>query len=326
MNEVNKNTSPAITVIICMYKGEETVSRMIDCVLNQTFKDFELILVDDGSPDRCGDIADEYALQDSRVRVLHKPNGGLADARNKALEIAKGEYTVQFDQDDWVDLNCLEEMYEKALQEDADMLICDNYRNDGNAQFYGSQKPLSLDAQSVLKEMIIGRQYGYCWNKLIRLKKYRDYDVVYPVEFYGCEDQYGLCQLLKHDIKIAHLEKAFYHYVTNPESLSRYYDEKTYHNDLVMRDMFVDLMRDTPFKDLVYQRKTSYIFGRAFMFGKDHFSSKDFTNAFLKDKDVVFSVPRKKSFNYLYRLAFSGHYQLARWLYGVLFSIKQLFK
>ena len=82
---------PSITVIICMYKGEATVSRMIDCVLNQTFKDFELILVDDGSPDRCGEIAEEYAKKDSRVRVLHKPNGGLADARNKALAIAQGK-------------------------------------------------------------------------------------------------------------------------------------------------------------------------------------------------------------------------------------------
>lgn len=97
MNKVN-NDNPTISVVICMYKGETTVSRMIDCVLNQTFEDFELILVDDGSPDRCGEIADDYASKDERVHVLHKTNGGLADARNKALEIAKGEYTIQFDQ------------------------------------------------------------------------------------------------------------------------------------------------------------------------------------------------------------------------------------
>ena len=107
MTDIN----PAITVIICMYKGEATVCRMIDCVLNQTFKDFELILVNDGSPDRCGEIADEYAQKDNRVRVLHKPNGGLADARNHALDIARGEYTIQFDQDDWVEPDCLEGMY-----------------------------------------------------------------------------------------------------------------------------------------------------------------------------------------------------------------------
>ena len=70
MTDIN----PAITVIICMYKGEATVCRMIDCVLNQTFKDFELILVDDGSPDRCGEIADEYSKKDNTVYVLEKMN------------------------------------------------------------------------------------------------------------------------------------------------------------------------------------------------------------------------------------------------------------
>ena len=326
MNEVNKNTSPAITVIICMYKGEETVSRMIDCVLNQTLRDFELILVDDGSPDKCGEIAEEYAQKDERVRVLHKPNGGLADARNKALEIAKGEYTIQFDQDDWVELNCLEEMYAEAKKQDADMLICDNFRNDGKKQFYGSQKPTKLEPQSVLRDVITGKLYGYCWNKLIRLSIYKQFDIKYPIEFYGCEDQYGMCQILKHDIKVAHLEKAYYHYVTYPDSLSRHYDEKTYQNDLVMRDMFVDLLADTPFMDLVYERKTSYMFGRAFMFGKKFFSSKQFVDSFKEDEPIVFYVPRKKSFNRLYKLAFNGHYQLARCLYGLLFSLKQFFK
>jgi len=321
-----QNHKIPITVIINMYKGEATVSRMIDCVLNQTFRDFELILVDDGSPDRCGEIADEYSKKDNRVRVLHKPNGGLADARNHALDIARGEYTIQFDQDDWVELNCLEEMYAEAKRQDADMLICDNFRNDGNKQFYGSQKPSSLDAESVLGDLIKGKIYGYCWNKLIRLDVYRIYNIKFPIEFYGCEDQYGMCKILKNNINIVHLEKAYYHYVTYPDSLSRHYDENTYQNDLLMRDMFVSLLKDTPYNDLVYQRKTSYMFGRAFMFGYDYFSSKSFLETFKQYKDVVFSVSRQKSFNLLYQLSFMGHYKFARILYGILFKIKQVFK
>lgn len=318
--------TPAISVIMAMYKGAATVSRMIDCVLKQTFKDFELILVDDGSPDRCGEIAEEYAQKDGRVRVLHKSNGGLADARNHALEIAKGEYTIQFDQDDWVDLNCLEEMYEKAREENADMVICDNYRNDGNKQFYGMQKPSSLASDSVLKDILTGKLFGYCWNKLIRLDVYKKYDVKFPIEFYGCEDQYGMCVMLKNNIRVAYLPKAFYHYVTYPDSLSRHYDEKTYKNDLVMRDMFVRLLSDTGLKDLAFERKTSFMFGRAFMFGQQCFSSKKFVEVFGEVEQIVFSVPRKKSFNILYKLAFRGHYRLARKLYGFLFSLKQSFK
>lgn len=317
---------PCITVIICMYKGEATVSRMIDCVLNQTFKDFELILVDDGSPDRCGEIAEEYAKKDSRVRVLHKPNGGLADARNKALAIAQGEYTIQFDQDDWVELNCLEELYAKAKEEDADMLICDNFRNDGKVEFYGSQKPTDMDHQVVMKDILVGKLYGYCWNKLIRLDVYKKYGILFPTEFYGCEDQYGMCVMLKNEIKVSYLPQAYYHYVTYPDSLSRHYDEKTYQNDLVMRDMFVKLFSGTPYKELAFERKTSFMFGRAFTFGRKFFTSKQFLETFGEYEQIVFAVPRKKSFNLLYNLAFRGNYQLARTIYGFLFTLKQIIK
>jgi len=318
--------NPAITVIICMYKGEATVCRMIDCVLNQTFKDFELILVDDGSPDRCGEIADEYSKKDNRVRVLHKPNGGLADARNHALDIARGEYTIQFDQDDWVEPDCLEGMYAKAKRQDADMLICDNYRDDGNRQLYGSQKPSQLDSQSILKDVIDGKIYGYCWNKLIRLDVYKKYNIKFPIEFYGCEDQYGMCKILKHDIKIVHLENAYYHYVTYPDSLSRHYDENTYQNDLLMRDMFVNLLKDTSYYDSVKRRKTMHIIGRAFMFGKKHFSSLEFVNSFRQYESLVMEETNSKLYHFFYWLSFRGHYQMAITLYSWLFEFKQCIK
>lgn len=322
MNEINK-TSPAVTVIICMYKGEATVSRMIDCVLNQTYRDFELILVDDGSPDRCGEIAEKYAQKDSRVRVLHKHNGGLADARNKALEIATGEYTIQFDQDDWVELNCLEEMYAKAKEEDADMLICDYYYNDQYRQSYGKQTPTVLDHWSVLEDIVSGRLFGYCWNKLIRLDVYKEYEVVFPIEFYGCEDQYGMCQILKHDVKIAYLAKAFCHYVYVQGSLSRHYDERTYQNDLMVRDMFTTLLKGTPSEDTAYKCKSSAIISRAFLFGQFFYSSKTFKRQFTQYRDYVSTSSIE---GWLIHLSLKGYYQLARCLFGWLFNVKQVYK
>lgn len=314
---------PSISVIICMYKGEATVRRMIDCVLNQTFKDFELILVDDGSPDRCGEIADEYATKDPKVRVLHKPNGGLADARNKALEIAKGEYTIQFDQDDWVELNCLEEMYAKAKEDDADMLICDYYHNDEYRQTYAKQTPTALDHWSVLEDIVSGRLYGYCWNKLIKLDAYKRFDVKFPIEFYGCEDQYGMCQLLKHDVIISYLSKAYCHYVVGNDSLSRYYDEKTFENDLLIRNMFVDLLSDTSYKNLIFKRKTNFLVTRAFMYGNKCFTSKRFVDEFAKYESLVLSIPRVKLYNAFYRMSFKGYYRFARMLFEWLYSLKQ---
>lgn len=315
--------NPAVTVIICMYKGEATVSRMIDCVLNQTLGDFELILVDDGSPDSCGEIADNYAQKDERVRVLHKPNGGLADARNKALDIAKGEYTIQFDQDDWVELSCLEEMYAKAKDENADMLICDYYHNDKYRQTYAKQAPTALDHWSVLEDVVTGRLYGYCWNKLIKFEVYKKYGVKFPTEFYGCEDQYGMCHMLKHDIKISYLPKAFCHYVYVQGSLSRHYDEKTFKNDILARDMFTGLLQGTPSEKSVYKEKTSTIFVRAFLFGKKFYNSKEFKNTFSEYYPSVTSSGINK---FLYRLSYKGYYFFARNIFQVLFDVKQFFK
>lgn len=322
MSKINK-PSPAITVIICMYKGEAMVRRMIHCVLNQTFKDFELILVDDGSPDRCGKIAEEYARKDSKVRVLHKSNGGLADARNKALEIATGEYTIQFDQDDWVELNCLGEMYAKAKEDHADMLICDYYHNDEYRQSYGKQTPTALDHWSVLEDVVSGKLYGYCWNKLIRLNIYKKYDVKFPIEFYGCEDQYGMCQILKHDVRISYLPKAYCHYVYVQGSLSRHYDERTYQNDVLVREMFTSLLKGTPSEETAYRCKSSAIISRAFLFGKNYYSSKTFKTLFAQYKEFVSSSSIESK---LIRLSLKGYYQPARRLYGGLFNVKQVYK
>lgn len=312
-----------ITVIINMYKGQATVSRMIDCVLNQTFTDFELILVDDGSPDRCGEIAEEYARKDSRVRVLHKPNGGLADSRNHALDIAQGEYTIQFDQDDWLELNCLEEMFAAAKNADADMLICDIYRNDQYCQKYVKQKPTALDHWSVLEDLITGRIFGYCWNKMIRLDAYKKTGAKFPIEFYGCEDQYGMCQLLKHDLQVAYLPKAFCHYYYVQGSLSHHYDEKTFENDLLVREMFSSFLKDTPLGELAYSCKSSAIFTRAYLFGQSQYSSSEFSSKFLDFYPYVKASGIEKV---LYAMANKGKYRFSRVLFSILFGIKQIFK
>lgn len=100
-----------LSIIVPVYNVETYLPRCIDSILQQTFKDFELILVDDGSPDACGKICDEYALQDKRVKVVHKENGGLSDARNAGLDVARGEYIGFVDSDDRIS----PEMYEKLI-------------------------------------------------------------------------------------------------------------------------------------------------------------------------------------------------------------------
>ena len=92
-----------ISIIVPVYNVEQYLSRCVDSLVNQTYHNIEIILVDDGSPDRSGEICDEYAKKDKRVKVIHQSNGGLSDARNTALDIAKGDYLMFVDSDDWIE-------------------------------------------------------------------------------------------------------------------------------------------------------------------------------------------------------------------------------
>ena len=93
---------PLISIIVPIYNVEAYLAKCINSIINQTYGNLEIFLVDDGSPDRCGLICDEYAKQDARIKVIHKKNGGLSDARNVAIDVAKGEYITFVDSDDYV--------------------------------------------------------------------------------------------------------------------------------------------------------------------------------------------------------------------------------
>lgn len=112
-----------ITVIVPIYKVEKYLRKCVDSILAQTFTDYELILVDDGSPDGCPQICDEYQTQDARIQVIHKKNGGLSDARNAALDIAVGKYITFVDSDDWITPDALASMRESLIRTDSDMAI-----------------------------------------------------------------------------------------------------------------------------------------------------------------------------------------------------------
>lgn len=121
MGGLNK---PAITIIMLIYNRETLVSRAIESVLAQTFADFEYIIVNNGSSDRSGVIADEYAQKNSRIRVLHRARGNIGSGRNAGLDAAKGEYIAFIDDDDWVEPDFLEFLYNLATENNADVAIC----------------------------------------------------------------------------------------------------------------------------------------------------------------------------------------------------------
>ena len=158
--------SPKISIIVPVYKAEKYLYRCVDSILAQTFSFFEVLLIDDGSPDNSGKICDEYALLDSRVRVFHKENGGVSSARQLGIDNVQGEYTIHVDPDDWIEPQMLEELYVKAVVEKADMVICDFIFDYPDRQVYVNQKPSSLAHEIVLCELF-QHLHGSCCNKML---------------------------------------------------------------------------------------------------------------------------------------------------------------
>lgn len=207
---------PKISIIVAVYKAEPYIRRCINSILDQTFTDFELLLIDDGSPDRSGEICEEYAKQDRRIRVFHKENGGVSSSRQLGIEKAQGEYSIHADPDDWIEPDMLENMYAEAIKNNADMVICDFYRDKANQTIYVSQEVTA----DVIKELF-QQLHGSCWNKLVKQVCYNKFKVSFPVGLDYCEDFITNMRLLVHDINVVYLPKAFYHYVENYTSITR---------------------------------------------------------------------------------------------------------
>lgn len=300
----------AISVIVPIYKAEKTIRRCVDSLLNQTFSDFEILLIDDGSPDRCSEICDEYAIKDKCIRVLHKKNGGVSSARQCGVDNACGEYTIHADPDDWVEPEMLEQLYLKVKETDADMVICDYYEDCMDLSKYCKQQPSSLDHLSVLHDLFTFI-HGSTWNKLIRRDCYKRYNVKFPLELSLWEDQYVIAALLKNDIKVAYLPIAFYHYIRNVDrsSLSLRYTDKSYDEDVRAMQLFEKLLHDTSIVYMVNNIKGYSIVAHAFFGGKDLYSSREFRKRFLEYKRFTYSVDAPSIDKVLIYLSCLGLYQ-----------------
>lgn len=158
--------TPKVSVIVPAFNAEKYLARCLRSVSDQTMPDFECIVIDDGSMDKTGEIAEGFAEKDTRFRVIHQDNGGLSVARQTGIDAATGIYTIQFDADDWVEATILEELLIEAEEKKADMVICDINCIIPTGQFLWCQKPTSLETNVVLGEMM-RRLYGSLCNKLI---------------------------------------------------------------------------------------------------------------------------------------------------------------
>ena len=210
---------PLISVIVPVYKVEKYLHKCVDSILVQTFRDFELFLVDDGSPDSCGKICDEYAEKDDRIIVIHKENGGLSDARNVAIDRAKGDYLTFIDSDDYVAPDYLESLYYALSQTDSDIAITNITTFDENGQ-YDNEFYRITDKIEVLEGKDIFSTI-YRPNACAKLyKRYIFYDIRYPVgRLY--EDAFVYYDVLSKANRIVLTGANSYYYLVRDDSIMR---------------------------------------------------------------------------------------------------------
>lgn len=216
------NIKPKISVIVPVYKVEKYLKRCVDSILNQTYKNFELLLVDDGSPDSCGKICDDYSKIDDRVKVIHKKNGGLSSARNAGIKASSGDYLNFVDSDDWLELDCLEYLLKLLLKTDADFAMAENIRNNDEVlktkKETVKEKVLSQkDFLSLFFKINTQKNVQYAWAKLYKKNLFDN--IKYP-EGLTDEDVPATFTLILASEKIAYSNKIVYHYFINPNSIT----------------------------------------------------------------------------------------------------------
>ena len=218
-----------VSIIVPVYKAEKYIHQCIDSLLTQTYSNIEVILVDDGSPDNCGAICDEYAAKDCRVKVIHQQNGGVSVARQTGIDHATGEYSIHADPDDWVEPNMIEELVTKAVADNADMVICDFYRESKSDRIHVCQNPGDdLSASAVLRKILSQQLHGSCWNKLVNRSRIEGIGFT-PEDLCILEDELYNIRILTRSIKVTYLPKALYHYrIDNEDSLCNTISDKSF--------------------------------------------------------------------------------------------------
>lgn len=202
-----------ISIVVCVYNAEKYIHKCLNSLVQQTYKNIEIIIIDDGSPDGCPLICEEYAANDSRIKLVHQKNAGYGAARNKGISMAAGEFIGFVDPDDWIDLNMIKGMVEAINANDADIVICDwqTFTNDDerNGELHTQNIDNSWTFEKIRDEFLLDNYPNFLCNKLFALKLF-DGLTIPPDIVLG--DLYVCAELFVRSSKIFYVPKGYYCY------------------------------------------------------------------------------------------------------------------
>lgn len=210
------NKVPEISIVVAVYKAEAYIRRCLDSILAQTFTDYEVIMVDDGSPDNSGEICEEYARRDSRFKVVHKENGGVGSARKVGMEHSRGRYSSHIDPDDWVEPTFLELLHKAAEENNADIAICNVVKEFGDRQEIchpmESRKnalPLLRDGKYAIFDALYSSNLA---NKLVKMGLYKKNRIEFGTNLMRGEDTEVYFKLINCSERVCYIPDVLYHY------------------------------------------------------------------------------------------------------------------
>lgn len=295
--------TPLISIIVPCYNVEAYLPKCVDSILSQTYPNLEIILVDDGSPDCCGEICDEYARKDSRVKVIHKPNGGLVSARNAGYDAATGDWIMYIDGDDRIDANTCERMMDAVIKyPDVDIVFWKCSVELGDKSIKGKWEWPCRDAEKLYegeecRELArntlvykAGIATAYC--KMIRTDYAKKHNIRHDDRLkQGAEGLEFSLRAFYYADKALFVNAYSYHYLFNPDSISKKIDEK---NTQYLIDCFNVIQEDIEkfdnkqaFTEALYQR-VAYVLIAIAMSTYFHPANKDSLSVKIKKySDVI---------------------------------------
>jgi glycosyltransferase involved in cell wall biosynthesis len=217
--DFNASKDFLISVVVPIYNVAAYLRKCVDSILAQTHQNLEVILVDDGSPDECPAICEEYAKKDARIKVVHKQNGGLASARNAGIDIAQGEYLGFVDSDDWVDADMFELLLQANLENGTDIAVCGHIKESESHSEVSTHEAQVIEAKDYCKLNLQGKCSGMFWDKLYHKNIFDEFR---PQEIYSSEDLLALPAVMERAHKVSVISATPYHFIQRMGSLSRH--------------------------------------------------------------------------------------------------------
>lgn len=211
-------SNPKVTISVPVYNAEKYLRQCLDSLVGQTLQDIEIIIVNDGSTDNSEAICREYLGKDSRFKLVCKINGGLSSARQAALDVATGEYFCACDADDWVEPEMYKKLYQKAVETNADIVMCDYYSeyNDGETKVSHYGKTIPTNNEDIIDAALNGRFPCSVWSKLFKRNIFEKYNLSWEQGINMGEDFLMTLKMLQHPVNIAYLPVCLYHYRRMP--------------------------------------------------------------------------------------------------------------